>query len=925
LPYIFPASDCLFYETYLNTGVSVRPGRRGVLQRLRPLLIVCAATLVALALGVAFGARALIGSFNQVESAATAQKAMQVYRAFEADLRQLMISNRDYAEWDDAEAYVRTEDAGFIERNFSADTLAAMYVDLIWIAPLEGPEKYSAYLDRRSSTIESPASEQILAPFRTLLPKFKELARLSPAERIVMTPQGLAAVSAIEIRRSDKSSRTGVIMMFARYIKDADIARVRDTSHLPVSLISLADKTAALPDSVRKWSATQKSGGKTLVISPSDAETTGYALVSAYNETPLAIFSTRAPREILALGHRVTWYMLGAISVLFLAFSSAVFALILRLQKSFAQREAEQQRYELIGNQLREAIVLIDAQSHEIVDANGTAIRALGGDRADLPTRKVQDLFPDITQAVLEEAALPDSGRKVIATRLRRWNGAWNDAEISITAMDDSGRRLLTLVGHDITHRKEAAAQEHANRRKLLQLAQHDALTGLPNRLYLHARLPQVLEKIANSERLLALMYVDVDHFKNINDSRGHACGDQLLQIVAKRLRAAVSMQDLVARMGGDEFVVVASLMSNREAIDALATRLQTAVNAAILINDETLSVTASIGIAVYPEDGLQIDALLKNADIALYQAKDAGRKCHRFFMADMDVRVSEHVALEQALRHATGTPQIFLEYQPIVDLNTGRVASLEALMRWRHPDRGLIPPSRFIPVAEQSGLIEGLGHEALREVVAQLRRWLDAGVPIVPIAVNVSPVPLERVDFAAQVAQLSKDQDVDPKWLRFEITESAVMKEPEKLIATLQTLRDLGSYILIDDFGTGYSSLSYLNRLPVDVLKIDRAFVRDIGSGGEKKPIINAVIDLARKLNLFTVAEGVESEEQARLLRAEGCDYAQGYHFSKPVSADQCRLLLEKLNCEKPLTETLVMRVTSEATPLRAGQAAAS
>jgi predicted signal transduction protein with EAL and GGDEF domain len=197
----------------------------------------------------------------------------------------------------------------------------------------------------------------------------------------------------------------------------------------------------------------------------------------------------------------------------------------------------------------------------------------------------------------------------------------------------------------------------------------------------------------------------------------------------------------------------------------------------------------------VYPDDGLQIETLLKNADIALYQAKDAGRQCHRFFQADMDVRVSEHVALEQALRHATGTSQIFLEYQPIVDLNTGRVASLEALMRWRHPDRGIIPPSRFIPVAEQSGLIEGLGHEALREVIAQLRRWLDAGVPIVPVAVNVSPLQLGRGDFAAQVAQLSKEKDVDPKWLRFEITESAVMKEPEKLIATLQTLRSCATW----------------------------------------------------------------------------------------------------------------------------------
>jgi predicted signal transduction protein with EAL and GGDEF domain len=372
-------------------------------------------------------------------------------------------------------------------------------------------------------------------------------------------------------------------------------------------------------------------------------------------------------------------------------------------------------------------------------------------------------------------------------------------------------------------------------------------------------------------------------------------------------------MNDLVARMGGDEFVVVATLMPDREAIDALAVRLQAAIGAAIMINDEPLTVSASIGIAVYPDDGLQIDSLLKNADIALYQAKEAGRACHRFFQSDMDLRLSEHVALEQALRHAIGSKQIFLEYQPIIDLNTGRVASLEALMRWRHPDRGLIPPSRFIPVAEQSGLIVELGQQALREAVAQLREWLDADVPVVPIAVNVSPLQLERLDFAGTVTALSKERGLDPRWLRFEITESAVMKEPDKLIATLRTLRELGSQILIDDFGTGYSSLSYLNRLPVDVLKIDRAFVRDLGKGTEDKPIVGAVIDLARKLSLVTVAEGVETAEQAAFLREQGCDYAQGYHYSKPIPATQCRWLLQQLRREHPLTQTMAVRVTSE------------
>jgi EAL domain-containing protein (putative c-di-GMP-specific phosphodiesterase class I) len=250
------------------------------------------------------------------------------------------------------------------------------------------------------------------------------------------------------------------------------------------------------------------------------------------------------------------------------------------------------------------------------------------------------------------------------------------------------------------------------------------------------------------------------------------------------------------------------------------------------------------------------------------------------------------------------------MEYQPIVDLESGCVVSLEALMRWRHPELGLVPPMRFIPVAEKSGLIVELGQHALREVLNQQRAWLDEGVPVVPVAVNVSPLQLERTDFAALVATMAASAGLDPTWVRFEITESAMMRDPDKLVGTLRALRAGGSQVLIDDFGTGYSSLSYLDKLPVDIVKIDRAFVRDLTSANDQCPIMDAVIDMARRLKLKTVAEGVETAEQVMLLRNRGCDYAQGYFYSKPVSARHCRTLLEQLRRERPITETMVMRV---------------
>jgi EAL domain-containing protein (putative c-di-GMP-specific phosphodiesterase class I) len=279
-----------------------------------------------------------------------------------------------------------------------------------------------------------------------------------------------------------------------------------------------------------------------------------------------------------------------------------------------------------------------------------------------------------------------------------------------------------------------------------------------------------------------------------------------------------------------------------------------------------------------------------------------------------MLVRVSESVAMEQALRHGLGSEQFFMEYQPIIDLKTGRVSSLEALMRWRHPELGLVPPSQFIPIADASGLTVDLGLQALRVVLAQLQAWQRADVPVVPVAVNVSPVQIEKSDFCASVLALTSEYHVDPCWLRFEITETALLKDPEGLVGTLQTLRAQGSQVLIDDFGTGYSGLSYLARLPVDSLKIDRSFVGDLGRNAARTPIIGAIIDMARRLHLNTIAEGVETVEQAGILRDMGCDYAQGYLYSKAVTARHCQALLEQLGWQQPLTATLVTRVLHSA-----------
>ncbi len=868
------------------------PGNR---RRIGALAIFCGCMLVTLCVGVGLGAEALIASFEQVEGAVTLQKALQVYRALEADVHQLEFSNRDYAEWDDAVEFVHDPDPRFISTNFVPDALNVMRVDLAWIVDGSGRELYSGFNDRSGRRIVSPAPEEYLRDMRVFLDRDR-MTKMPWTSRIFNTPHGLAMLSALEIKRTDRSEPTGAIMLFARFVEDADIKRLQATTGLPVSMIDLAtdlQAAAALPSALKAWIGFGDNSAATFVMAEDVAHICGYVLVRDVHHVPVALFTTRSPRDIYGLGYRTTWLMLAGVVALFIAFGAAVLWLVLTLQRSFAARHSMEMRYKNVAAQLRDAIVLVDAKTRELVEANDAALSALDCQRDALHTQTVQDLFPGISQSVLDEAAARVSDRSMVESRVRRKDGGWLDVEVTITSFDIEGRQLLTLMGHDVSHRKAAEEAERHNRRKLIDLIEHDSLTGLPNRLYLGIRLPQVLEKIAGAGRLLALLYVDIDHFKNINDSRGHGSGDQLLEVIAGRLRASVATQDLVARMGGDEFVIVAPLAPDLAAIETLAARIQAAVSAPIVTSGGLVTVTASLGIAVYPRDGADGKTLLKHADIALYQAKDAGRNCHRFFQSEMDLQVREHVALEQALRNAVSGNQIFMVYQPVVDLRTGRIVSLEALMRWRHPERGLIPPAKFIPVAEKSGLIAELGASALRQVIAQTSAWLARDVRAVPIAVNVSPLQIDRMDFVALVRDLANRAAVDPRWLRFEITESALMKEPDKLIAVLKTLRAMGSQILIDDFGTGYSSLNYLNRLPVDTLKIDRSFVKELTRRSTRMAILSAMIEMARRLGLKTVAEGVETEEQASLLRAMGCDCAQGYYFSKPVSSKECRLLL--------------------------------
>lgn len=465
--------------------------------------------------------------------------------------------------------------------------------------------------------------------------------------------------------------------------------------------------------------------------------------------------------------------------------------------------------------------------------------------------------------------------------------------------------QFLEQVEHGGMVRRKIEAQLLEKQQRLDRLAHHDQLTGLPNRLFLAAHLPAALEDARRRKAALAVLFIDLDRFKHVNDTHGHETGDKLLQAVSQRIKDAVRSEDIVVRMGGDEFVVVLNIVKGSNQVHETASRITAALGAPLEIDGKPLVTTASVGVSMFPRDGEDVGALLRHSDTAMYQAKDRGRNNFQVFSPVMDRQLKERVAIEASLRAALESEtQLDVHYQPLVDIETRRVVALEALVRWKHPTEGYVAPLRFIPVAEETGLIAGIGTFVLQRVVADMIGWRKAGSTVlVPVAINVSPGQLARCDLRQSIAELTQANGLSPAMLQIELTEGAMFEQIESRqpgprgseagVDAINGLRALGVRVAIDDFGTGYSSLSYLKRWRVDYLKIDRSFIRDLVTDSNDHAIVGAIIAMAQHLHIKVIAEGVEGWSQLEMLRKLGCRYAQGYLFAEPAPADKCREFL--------------------------------
>jgi diguanylate cyclase (GGDEF)-like protein len=446
---------------------------------------------------------------------------------------------------------------------------------------------------------------------------------------------------------------------------------------------------------------------------------------------------------------------------------------------------------------------------------------------------------------------------------------------------------------------RKVEAQLLDRQQRLDRLAHHDQLTGLPNRHFLADHLPLAMEESRKSRMPLALLFLDLDRFKHVNDTHGHEVGDKLLQEVAQRIKSSVRADDVVVRMGGDEFVVILNNIRSLEQANETAARILASLTVPLVIADKPLVTTVSIGLSLFPRDGEDVGSLLRHSDTAMYQAKDCGRNNFQVFSPIMDRKLHERVSIETRLRAALELGQFDVHYQPILDIETNAVVALEALIRWRDPEDGFIPPARFLPVAEESGLIEPIGQFVWRHVAQDMARWREQNLTLVPVAVNVSASQLLRSDLCSLIIEVTRENRIDPALLQIELTEGAMLQKVDHRSgrsseAVINEVRGLGVRISIDDFGVGYSSLGYLKRLRVDNLKIDRSFIRDLVTDSNDYAIVAAIFAMAKHLRIGIIVEGVEGWPQLEMLRGLGCRFAQGFLLARPTTAENCAQFLK-------------------------------
>jgi len=567
---------------------------------------------------------------------------------------------------------------------------------------------------------------------------------------------------------------------------------------------------------------------------------------------------------------------------------------VTRYKETERALEASEARFRVLTESSLDLISVMDADGRILYQS--PALRhLLGYEPADTVGRNVSELVHrddlDQVRAAFKRVIEARQSNEAVEFRLRHRDGMWRTFEsLGTNCLANPHIHGVVFNSRDVTDRKVI-------QQRIQHLAYHDNLTGLPNRSLLQDRLAHSIARAERGGRKVAVLFIDLDNFKNINDTLGHDVGDELLRQVSRRLSECVRLEDTIARQGGDEFIVLLDSLEDSRGASVVAQKVLTSLRQAFILSGTEQHVSGSVGIALYPEDGRDAQTLMKNADTAMFHGKSLGKNTYQYFTAQMNIAVKRRMTLESALRRAVMQKDFVLHYQPQINLESGEIIAVEALVRWKTEDSGTVMPGDFIPLAEETGLINEIGEWVLREGCRQAKEWQDKGLPARRMAINLSARQFSDRGFLDMVTRVLAETGLDPRQLELEITESQVMRQTEGMIMLLNKLADMGVQLAIDDFGTGYSSLSYLKRLPIQKLKIDQSFVRDITVDPNDTAIVVAIINMAKSLDLETIAEGVETAGQLALLRSKGCKTGQGFYFSAPVRAEVLYPLLKQNN----------------------------
>ena len=837
----------------------------------------------------------ILRKFENIEQNEVSRSIEVMRKALVTKNTEIETVSRDFARWDDMYSYVGTLDSNFEYQNFSEAGLDEMNVDLVWL--LDPKEKLISSFenDTDDARYRHPASDAVTAEINRLTPIVRTVLDQEGTLRLVQINGVPHVIAAHTVLHSDRSGPAAGTLVFARRIAAPEIASIGADTQLNVNFAMLDDRSIAAD----KPELLVALDGRR-ILRRSDTTIEGQLRLDTIDNHPLAVLATTLPRSVMQSGQQGVRYLVGWVALLVSIVVAAWHAYSGRLKRTSELAATNETRYRAIFDRAASGIVLFDPSSRRVLDANPQAQRLVGASLDELRRRDVATIFD--TPVSLTPGNPGNETADSRAAQVIRGDGERRDIEFSIADLDPGTGRVHAMLLQDISHRREAERRAQEHQLSLQHLATHDALTGLPNRSFLNEELPRLIDEAARRGDSLSILYIDCDNFKNINDSRGHSIGDDYLRSVARRLRDSIASPDLVVRMGGDEFLVVTRHYGLEPDSAAIAERVAMALKKPVRLGEATYSATTSIGLSVYPRDATTMSELLRSADIALYEAKARGRDNVQMFDAAMNKRVHTRLALEQDLRSAVNRDAIEIHLQPIVDIRTGRLVSFEALARWNDPRHGSVPPLAFIEVAEASDLIVELGECVFRNVARQIAAWQRAGLKPVPVAVNVSAKQLKRSNLPERLVAIAHEFDIAPHQLEVELTESVAMQDSEQHVAKLHALRDLGIRVSVDDFGTGYSSLAYLRNLPIDYLKIDRTFVRDMNVDRNDAAIVRAIISMAQSLHLGTVAEGIETREHASQLLALGCSTGQGYFFSKPMPAHETNELLRTMRGSAPI-----------------------